>query len=77
MNLEINIVEAAAELAEDRVKRHFNNNESLIYRFNEINDETIYSDNAQELFELHYDFIFDKLIDCKSIKDDKSKDKRG
>jgi hypothetical protein len=76
MELKINVIEAAAELAEERVRSYFaselmsvngiNNEEalnSLIYV--EIYETTIYTDEAQEVFNAEYDAIFTKLVDCK------------
>jgi len=81
MELKINIVEAAAELAEGRVRSyfekqipdHFNDDahiealEKLVYQ-DDDSGGTIYTDSAQDLFCLFYDTIFEQLIQCKVTK---------
>lgn len=80
MELKINIVEAAAELAEGRVRSFFEKQiqgdpddstyiaklEELVYQDDgSEGGGTIYTDAAQEMFNFFYDRIFEKLIDCK------------
>ena len=80
MELKINIVEAAAELAEQKVRSFFGNQlqgsgdvdsdmyiaalEKLVYQDDGAGG-TIYTDTAQDLFSLFYDQLFEKLVDCK------------
>jgi hypothetical protein len=68
MNLEINIVEAAAELAERDVNKELDD-QTLIYIFDEEGNST-YTEQAQELFNAYYDEYFDILLNCKTSKDD-------
>ena len=63
MELKINIVEAAAELAEQKVVEHFEDLK-VVYQ-QEENGDTIYTEEAQEVFNAEYDEIFTKLVDCK------------
>lgn len=78
MELKINIIEAAAEIAEGRVRSHYEkllvgdpSDEELIGQLDRLVYQedgaggTIYTENAQGLFNLFYDMIFEKLIDCK------------
>jgi hypothetical protein len=61
MELKINIIEAAAELAEKRVKI-----EMLGEAIYEENIEgTTFTEEAQDLYNIIYDEIFTKLVDCK------------
>lgn len=69
MNVEINIVEAAAELAERDVKIELEEKEHLIYVFDEEGNST-YTEQAQELFNSYYDDYFDILLNCKTPKED-------
>jgi hypothetical protein len=87
MDLEINIVEASAELAERELYAMYN------FTYPDMNREEIhsmmwvevtssdpkhgditfvYTEEAQDLFGVMYDEIFSILIDSKSIEDDKS-----
>lgn len=69
MNLEINIVEAAAVLAERDVITELEGKESLIYVFDEDGNST-YTEEAQELFNAYYDEYFEILLNCKIPKED-------
>lgn len=62
MELKINIIEAAAEIAEKRVLEQMLGQEVYI---TEENGDTIYTEKAQDLFNAEYDVLFDKLVDCK------------
>lgn len=71
----INIVEAAAELAEERVKQLFTENNkgkteeeinNLIWEEGGSFDSVVYTDEAQELFNTHYDYYFETLESCKA-----------
>ena len=68
MNVEINIVEAAAELAERDVQKELDD-QTLIYVFDEEGNST-YTEQAQELFNTYYDEYFDLLLNCKTPKED-------
>ena len=63
MELKLNIVEASAELAEQKVVEHFEDLK-VVYQ-QEENGDTIYTEEAQEVFNAEYDEIFTKLVDCK------------
>lgn len=65
MELKINIVEAAAELAEIEVNNHFRYSGDKAVYTEQKNGDTIYTEDAQEVFNAEYDRIFDKLVDCK------------
>ena len=69
MNLKINIVEAASELAERDVKKEYKETEHLIYVFDEEGNST-YTEEAQEFFNDSYDEYFDILLNCKTPKED-------
>jgi hypothetical protein len=61
MNITINVIEVASELAEEIVCAKFEDDESLIYQ--ETEDGTCYTEDAQELFNEWYDHYFNFLID--------------
>ena len=63
MELKINIVEAAAELAEIEVNNHFRYSGDKAVYTEQKNGDTIYTEDAQEVFNAEYDRIFDKLVD--------------
>ena len=65
MVLRINVIEAAAELAEERVKEFYNNVDKDIYT-EEENGDTIYTSEAQDIFNVEYDVILEKIIDAKT-----------
>jgi hypothetical protein len=80
MNLEINIVEAAAELAEREIKDFYKTRiarkgaseeelDLLMYDLGE-DDVLTYTKDAQEIFNVCYDEIFDVLLNCKTQKED-------
>jgi hypothetical protein len=81
MNIKINIVEAAAEIAEKQLKAQYaadydmqwdnpdENRElyNMVYEENIESKTTTFTDEAQDIFNAIYDEIFDKLIDCKVV----------
>jgi hypothetical protein len=78
MELKINIIEAAAEIAEERVTSYFAEKHSInkyTFEGQKVLDALMYTgcpenlsftEKAQDLFCLEYDAIFEKLIDCKT-----------
>lgn len=70
MDITINILEVASELAHSVVCKQFNYDSFNIYE--SVTDAvTNYTDEAQELFNEWYDYYYDFLLDL-SIKDEKS-----
>lgn len=79
MEVKINIVEAASELADERVKENFRKAciivtkynpspeqlEELVYQEDE-NGDIVYKPEAQEVFNNYYDVFYDMLLKCKS-----------
>ena len=78
MDLKINIVEASAEMAEQRIKEYYARKHQLKWDiaiheeqlneliYVELDEDTIgYTDEAQDLFNAEYDEIFEKLVDSK------------
>lgn len=64
MNITINIVEVASELAHKEVEKVFNFKAELIY--NHISDDmSIYTENAQEIFNQFYNEFYDFLWNLK------------
>ena len=73
MEIRINIVEAASELAHDAmVKEAFN--EGIIIDETEVyvslngdddEDEIIYTEVCQEIFDKYYDYYYDRLLKLK------------
>lgn len=61
MNVTINIIEVASELAELRVLEEFNNEEERVYE--ETEDGTCYTEDAQEIFNYYYDYYFNFITD--------------
>jgi hypothetical protein len=59
MNITINAMELASELAHDMVCAKFNDDDNLIYI--EDADSTHYTDNAQEVFNEWYDRYLHKI----------------
>jgi len=64
MELRINIVEAAAEIAEKLVKESFKTAEEMYQTAD--NGDTYYTDEAQERFENWYNEVWDILINAKT-----------
>jgi hypothetical protein len=62
MNVTINIVELASELADKDLETHFGQN-----RWIENDDELSYTEEAQDLFNEYYDYYFD-IIEQTQIK---------
>jgi len=88
MDLKINIIEAAAAIAENETELHYKMmypelNDMKIYSMIWTEDTSevpktesctfIYTDEAQEIFQNLYDAIFDLLIACKTPEDVKSR----
>lgn len=64
MNIEINLVEVAAELADTDVQMKFNFNDEKIY----VEDESghfNYTDEAQDVFNNRYDYYYGFINDLK------------
>jgi hypothetical protein len=59
MNITVNAMELASELAHDMVCAKFNDDDNLIYI--EDADSTHYTDNAQEVFNEWYDHYLHKI----------------
>jgi hypothetical protein len=62
MNIKINIVELSSELADKDIETHFGEN-----RWIESDDELIYTEEAQSLFDEYYDYYY-QIIDELKIK---------
>ena len=70
MDIKINIVEAAAEIAEREITKAFGSSP-----VEEGEDGVfVYTKEGQEAFENSYDEIFDILLNCKTIENDKNTD---
>jgi hypothetical protein len=79
MELKINIVEAAAELAERQLKRLYATDHNMKWDnpaeagtlYNMVYDEDsetntiVFTEEAQDIFNAMYDEIFEKLMDCR------------
>lgn len=64
MNITINILEVASELAHKEVARHFNYDATKIYEW--VGDsETKYTENAQSIFDEQYDYFYEFLENLK------------
>jgi hypothetical protein len=64
MNININILEVASELAHKELNRHFNLDAKLIYEW--VSDqESRYTEEAQDLFNEWYDYYYDFLFNLK------------
>jgi len=61
MNVTINIVELASELADKDLETHFGQN-----RWIESDHELSYTEEAQELFNEYYDYYFDIIEQTKN-----------
>ena len=64
MNITINLLEVASDLAHEIVCAKFEDNEDLIYRDKNA-ESTEYTENAQDLFNEWYDIYYDKLLNYK------------
>jgi len=60
MNVTINIVELASELADKDLESHFGQK-----RWIESDDELIYTEESQDLFNEYYDYYFDIIEQLK------------
>jgi hypothetical protein len=63
MNVTINILELASELADKDLVTHFGEN-----RWVESDDELRYTDEAQDLFDEYYDYYYQIIDDLKLNK---------
>lgn len=63
MEIKINLLEVAAELAELEVLRVYNGDRTKVYEVNEESGDTQYTDEAQEEFNEFYDFYFDFILE--------------
>jgi hypothetical protein len=64
MNININILEVASELAHRELERHFEFEAKRIYDW-VSDDESRYTEEAQDLFNEWYDEYYDFLIQLK------------
>ena len=63
MEITINLLEAAAELAHEAIRAKFDDDDDAMYI---LSDDTItYTDDAQDLFNEWYDHYYDLLFDLK------------
>lgn len=60
MNVTINIVELASELADKDLESHFGQK-----RWIESDDELIYTEESQDLFNEYYDYYFEIIEQLK------------
>jgi hypothetical protein len=60
MNVTLNILELASELAYEKLLNHYNDNTSLIYEYDESGD-SYYTDEAQDLFNEYYDEYYEMI----------------
>jgi len=60
MNIEINLLEAASELAHEVVCAKFEDDDNAIYE-NTTDTITVYTEEAQDLFNEWYDHYYDLL----------------
>lgn len=58
MNIKINILEVASELAENEMKKHYFDDWEI---YKDEEEHIVYTDEAQELFNNLYDKYFDLL----------------
>ena len=65
MEITINLVEVATELAHKEVEKHFNYNAEKIYKWVSY-EESKYTDQAQEIFDNNYDYFYDLLLNLKN-----------
>jgi len=64
MEININLLEAASELAHEVVCAKFEDDDSAIYE-STTDTITVYSEEAQDLFNEWYDHYYDLLINLK------------
>ncbi len=64
MNININILEVASELAHKKLEEHFEFDANKIYEW-VSDDESRYTEEAQDLFNEWYDYYYDFLIQLK------------
>lgn len=65
MNIQINIVETATELAHREVEREYNYDATKIYEW-VSDEESKYTDHAQKLFDIAYDYFYTLLWNLKN-----------
>ena len=65
MEITVNLLEVASELANQIVHSRFLDDESFIYK-EVANGDTVYTDHAQSLFNEWYDYYYDFLWDLKT-----------
>lgn len=70
MEIRINIVEVASELAHDAMVKDAFNEEIIIGSQDEVyvsidEDELVYTDVCQEIFDKYYDYYYDRLLKLK------------
>lgn len=65
MEIKINIVQTATELAHERLLENYTDiqyNEEVVYEQDEDDEEiTRYTEEAQKIFDSWYDYYYDKL----------------
>jgi predicted phosphoadenosine phosphosulfate sulfurtransferase len=64
MNITVNILEIASELAHQRLEAYFNYNQEKIYKW-VSEDVSIYTEEAQDIFNQFYDEFYDLFWDLK------------
>lgn len=64
MNITINIVELASVLADEETQRYFEYSSNKVYEEDE--DETTYTEEAQEIFDQYYDKYYSLIENAKS-----------
>lgn len=64
MNIKINILEVASELANREVEKYFNFDAEKIYEW-VSDDESRYTEQAQDIFNDLYDVYYDLLLNLK------------
>ena len=64
MNIKINILEVASELAHKEVEKAFNFNPQMIFDW-VSDEESRYTNDAQEIFNQYYDEYYDFLLKLK------------
>jgi hypothetical protein len=64
MNININILEVASELAHKKIEEHFEFEANKIYEW-VSDDESRYTEEAQDLFNEWYDYYYDFLLKLK------------
>jgi hypothetical protein len=64
MNININILEVASELAHKKLEEHFEFEANRIYEW-VSDEESRYTEEAQDLFNEWYDYYYDFLLKLK------------